>query len=71
VERGEGVRIEPEHLRSPGVRNLSGNVVDETGTFDAPRIHFGIEAIIGGWNSLGIEVVTAIFHGVDVVLDAL
>jgi len=41
------------------------------GTFDAPRIHFGVEAIIEGWGSLGIEVVTAIVYGVNVVLDSL
>ena len=63
--------IGPENLRSPGVRNLRGSVVDEMGTFDAPRIHFGVEAIIEGWGSLGIEVVTAIVYGVNVVLDSL
>ena len=65
------MRIEPEHLKSPGVKNLRGSVVDEMGASGAPRIHFDVEAIIEGWDSLGIEAVTAVVHGVDVVLDAL
>ena len=53
------------------VKNLRGNVVDDTGTFDAPRIHLEVEAIIEGWDSLGIEAATVVVHGVDEVLDAL
>ena len=34
--------------------------MDEMGTFDAPRIHFEVEAIVEGWDSLGIEAVTAV-----------
>ena len=63
--------IGPEHLKSPGVKNLRGSIVDEMGTFDALRIHFEVEAIIEGWDNLGIEAVTAVVYGVDVVLDAL
>ena len=45
--------------------------MNEMGTFDAPRIHFEVEAIIEGWDSLGIEAVTAVVHRVNVALDAL
>ena len=53
------------------VKNLRGNVVNETGIFDAPRIHSEVEAIIKGWDSLGIEAATAVVHGADAVSDAL
>ena len=53
------------------VKNSRGNVVKETGIFDAPRIHFEVEAIIEGWDSLGTETVTAVVHRVDEVLDVL
>ena len=53
------------------VKNSRGNVVNETGIFDAPRIHFEVEGIIEGWDSLGIETVTTVVHRVDEVLDAL
>jgi len=70
-EAGVGWELGRRTLRARGSGTLDGVFVDEMDIFDASSYSPRVEAFIEGWNSLGIEAVTSVMHGVNVIMDAL